>query len=415
MSAPFTPQDRKHMLELLAKLVSCATENNPPNGYEEPGQAILEEFYRKNGLKIDRFSPEDVPDYPENPEFMPRNFKGRKNLVGVWKGRGEGRSLLITGHMDVAPKEPMPWTVTQPYVPLIKDGKMYGRGAADMKAGLVCAAMAIAKLKEEGFQPRGDVIVESVVDEEFAGANGTIASRLKGYNTDFAIITEPNGLNVCPACVGGLIVQLSIQGIGGMPYTGEKIPNPAYDIAELVLLMREFSQLRMRTAPKPPLWEGTVQGAQVSITKVRAGEAYPHGQLSTPIDAWMEFVIQTYPGESAEEVLTALKDFLRQNYAEAESVKISLPYHYCRPAASDPEEEGVQMLAKCAARHTDLSKICGCMFSCDMFALTQIGQIPSVVFGPFGERLHAPDEWVDIDSMEICVKTLMDFIREWCA
>ena len=119
--------------------------------------------------------------------------------------------MLLTGHMDVVPKEPMPWTVTQPFEPLIRDGRMYGRGTADMKSGLVCAAEAVRRLKEEGFRPRGDVILESVVDEEYAGANGTVAGRLAGVNADFGIVLETTGLNVCPACVGGLVITLRVQ------------------------------------------------------------------------------------------------------------------------------------------------------------------------------------------------------------
>lgn len=402
------------MLDLLARLVACPTENTPPDGNEAPGQALIEAYYRENGLAIERFSPADLPEYPNHPEFLPRNLKGRENVLGIWRGTGGGRSLLLTGHMDVVPKEPLPWTVTQPYAPLVKDGRMYGRGTADMKAGLACFATAVARLKKAGYRPKGDIVLESVVDEEFAGANGTIASRLKGYNTDFAIVSEATGLNICPACVGGLVLTLTVKGVAGMPFTGEEIGNPAYDIGELIGLMREFGEIRMATAPKPPLWEGTVQGAQIVITKVKSGEAFEDGQLSAPLDAWMEIVMQSYPGESEDALIAQLNDFLKRRYHDPDGLVLRRLYHYCRPAHTDPDYPGVKTLARCAAPYTDRARVCGAMFSCDMFALTEIGAIPSVAFGPVGARLHAPDEWVDIDSMEVCVKTLMDFIPEWC-
>lgn len=404
----------EEMNTLLAELVRCPTENRPPHGYEAAGQAVLYKAYQSLNLETHRVCPSELPEYPDHHAFLPRDFKDRENVVGIWRGEGGGKSLLLTGHIDVAPKEPMPWVITEPYVPLIQDNRMYGRGTADMKAGLVCAWEAVRRLKQQGFVPKGDIILESVVDEEYAGANGTVAGRLSGYNADFGIVLEPSGLNICPACVGGLVIKLSVQGIAGMPYTGEEIGNPAYDIAELIQLVKQFSEKRMAEAKAPELWKGTVQGAQVVITKVKAGEVGEEGQLSSPIDAWMEIVMQAYPGEEEAELLNALQDYMNAHYHDPAGLTITRLYRYCRPAATDPMEAGVQLLAECAAPYTDRARVCGAMFSCDMFALTELGKMPATVFGPIGERLHAPDEWVDLESMEICTRSLMDFIVKWC-
>ncbi len=402
------------MIDLLAALVRCPTENHPPFGAEAAGQAVLEDAYRELNLEIHRLCPASLDEYPSHPAFLPRNFEGRENLAGIWRGMGNGKSLLLTGHMDVAPKEPMPWTITEPFEPKIIGDRMYGRGTADMKAGLAIAWEAVRRLKEQGFVPKGDVILESVVDEEYAGANGTIANRLAGLNADFGIVLEATALDICPACVGGLVIELHVQGIAGMPYTGEEIGNPAYDIAELISLVRQFSEVRMKEAPKPAIWADTVQGAQVVITKVKAGEVQPEGQLSTPIDAWMEIVMQSYPGEEEAELMAQLNEFMRANYHDPDGLRITRRYRYCRPTATDENHPGVQALAKCTTKHVENAKVCGAMLSCDMFALTELGGIPSVIFGPAGERLHAPDEWVDLRSMESCVLSIMDFIREWC-
>ncbi len=405
---------RAMLVRLASELIRIPTVNFPPDGDEGPGQAHLMGFYGAMGLEIDRFSPADLPEYPAHPAFLPRNLAGRENLVGTWRGSGGGKSVLITGHMDVVPIEPLPWTVTQPFEPKLLDGRLYGRGSADMKGGLAAAAVAVRMLKDEGFSPRGDVILESVVDEEYAGANGTIASRLKGINADFAIVPEASGLDICPASVGGMVFTISMRGVAGMPYTGEEIPNLAYDLGDLIGLIRDFSNHRMATAPKPPLWAGTVQGAQVVITKVKAGEAYESGQLSAPIDAWVELVVQSYPGEEAEKLERELNGFLRARFRDPEILKIEPKYHYCRPAATDPDHPGVAALAGALAAYAP-PKVCGAMFSCDMFALTELGGIPSAVFGPVGGRLHGPDEWVDVDSLETVAQTLADFIRRWCA
>ena len=406
--------DNRHMIELLAALVRCPTENTPPTGREALGQLVLGAEYERMGLEMHRLCPASLPEYPSHPAFLPRDFSDREDLIGIWRGNGGGKSLLLTGHMDVVPKEPMPWVITRPYEPLVKDGRMYGRGTADMKAGLVIAAEAVRRLKAEGFEPRGDIILEAVVDEEYAGANGTIAARLAGYNADFGIVLEATGMNVCPSTVGGLVVELRVQGIAGMPYTGEEIGNPAYDLAELIGLVKEFSAWRMDNAPKPEIWKDTVQGAQVVITKVKAGETFEHGQLSTPIDAWMEIVMQSYPGETEAELMAQLEEHVRRRYHDPEGLKVTREYHYIKPCETPADHPAVKALAACAAPYTDRAVVCGGMLSCDMFELVELADMPCVVFGPVGERLHAPDEWVDIGSMEICVRTLMDFIREWC-
>ena len=405
---------REDLVRLTSDLVRIPTVNFPPDGDEAPGQARLRDCYEALGLEIDQFSPADLPEYPSNPEFLPRNLAGRENLVGTWRGMGGGKSVLITGHMDVVPIEPLPWTVTQPFEPKLLDGKLYGRGSADMKGGLVAAVIAVQMLKDEGFTPRGDVILESVVDEEYAGANGTIASRFRGHHADFAIVPEASGLAICPACVGGMVFRLSMRGVAGMPYTGEEIPNLAYDLGDLLSLIRDFSAYRIETAPKPKLWEGTVQGAQVVVTKVKAGEAYESGQLSAPIEAWVELVMQSYPGESVETLEKEMNDYLRARFRDPGVLTIQPRYHYIRPAATEADHPGVRALAGALAPYAAAS-VCGAMFSCDMFVLTDLGGIPSVIFGPVGGRLHGPDEWVDVESLFTTARAMADFIRNWCA
>ena len=405
---------REALIELTCDLVNIPTENHPPHGDEQAGQEFYKKYLENMGLSVDAFSPEDLPEYETCPEFLKRDLKERQNVVGTWKGTGGGKSLLLSGHMDVAPKEPMAWTVCEPFNAVVKDGKVYGRGTADMKGGIASATIAVKMLKDAGFVPKGDVYLETVVDEEYAGANGTIASRLRGYNADFSIDLEPSGLNVCPACVGGLLFKLRIQGTAGMPYTGEEIINPVYDLADLIKIIGEFEKKRQIESKKPELWENSVQDPQIVVTKVKAGEVEDDGQLSVPIDAWMEISLQSYPGEKQEDLERELKDFVYSRFRDPEILTIESEYHYCRPTSMDKDHEAVKLLSECTTDFTDKGIICGALFSCDLFVWHEIGKTPAVIFGPCGERLHAPDEWVDIDSMMACAKSIAKFIVEWC-
>jgi acetylornithine deacetylase len=408
-------KQRKQLIDLTCTLVDIPTENLPPNGYEKGGQDFVKAFLMGMGCDVRAYSPTEVPDFKTNREFLhDRNYEDRNNVIGVWKGKGNGRSLLLTGHMDVAPKEPLPWTVCDPYHSIVKDDKIYGRGSCDMKGGLACALSAMMTLKESGFVPQGDVIFESVVDEEYAGATGTIASRMLGNNADFGIILESTGLNICPACVGGIVLKVTVVGVPGMPYLGEEVDNPAYYLSEVIEAVREFDYLRSTKVIRPPLWEKTPQIPQIVITKLKAGEVTPDGQLSTPSDGWVELVIQTFPGVEMEYIVTEFSEFLRDHFSKPEILTIETKYHYCRPATIGIRTDAVNILQNVANNYTDKAVVCGAMFSCDLFAFEQYGNMPGVVFGPIGERMHGPDECVSISSLVTLTNILKDFIKSWC-
>ena len=124
--------------------------------------------------------------------------------------------------------------------------------------------------------------------------------------------------------------------------------------------------------------------------------------------------MQSYPGESAEKLEKELRDYMNARFRDPKALKIEPQYHYCRPAATDPEHPGVKALVSALMPYASPS-VCGAMFSCDMFVLAELGGIPSVIFGPVGGRLHGPDEWVDVESLLTCAKVMADFIRKWCA
>lgn len=406
---------REQVIKYTQDLVNIPTENKPPVGYEKKGQDYVKRELEAMGLEVREIGPYDIPDFKDNPAFSrERDYTDRRDVIGIWKGTGGGKSILLTGHMDVAPKEPMQWTVCQPYESVVKGNRIYGRGTADMKGGIACALTAVKALKESGFVPKGDVIVETVVDEEYSGANGTLAARMSGVNADFGIILEPTGLTICPGCVGSLVYRLTIQGNAGMPYTGEEIENPIFEMMELLEVLKEYDDTRMKLLKKPPLWEKTVQDPQLVMMKLKAGEVEPSGQLSAPIDAWAELVIQTYPNETEEEAVEYFKNYIKEHYSHMDKLTIQEMYHYCKASQSDLDAPGIDALKKSAAKYIEDPVVCGAMFSCDLYALNEYGHMPGVVFGPVGERLHGPDEWVDIDSQLKVIETLKDFIKEWC-
>jgi len=179
-------------------------------GNELCAQELIESTLSSVGADIDRFEP-DNDAMRGHPEYNPgHSYEGRPNIVGVIKGAGGGRSLMINAHADVVPAGAEGW-LCPPYEPRIIDGRLYGRGACGMKAGGAAALMALETLHECGIKLAGDVIFESVVDEE-GGGNGTLACCLKGYKADAAVIPEPTGLSIMPAHMGWLFYRITFSG-----------------------------------------------------------------------------------------------------------------------------------------------------------------------------------------------------------
>lgn len=411
---------REDIIAFLEDLVRCETENKPPHGNEKCGQDVFSKMCSSIGLYVYEYNPAQVKGFETCPDaLLTTDLHGRNNIAATWRGSGGGRSLLLSGHMDVAPIEPGVWQVTEPFTPLCANGRMYGRGTADMKAGLSAAYMAVKTLRELGFPLRGDVILESVVDEEYASGNGTLAGRLKGYNADFGINMEPTCENIYPTCVGNFLLKLTVTGRAGMPYVGEEVFNPAYVMAKLINQIEQYEGIRNARAIIPSIWDNSVQKSKVILTKVKAGEVQPNGQLSIPLEAWAEIIIQTYPGEEADDVQRDFEAYLRA----PKHSDLVLPewdfsleriYHYVLPGEVVYDSEGLQTLLGCVNRVCGApANVAGGPFACDLRLFSKYGNTPAVLFGPTGGALHGPDEWVDLESLIRVTKVLALLIARW--
>lgn len=199
----------EEILNLLSQLVQIPS----LTGEEGEAQEFIKDSLAALGCSLDVWEP-DIAQLREHPEFqqIPDDYAGRPNVVGVLPGTGGGRSLLLNGHIDVVPVEPVEkWGHGGPWSGFVEDGRLYGRGASDMKSGLVCFIQALEMLRLLDIRLRGDVIVQSVADEE-RGGNGTLAAVLRGYKADGAIIAEPTNMTIITDNAGALWVRVTVHG-----------------------------------------------------------------------------------------------------------------------------------------------------------------------------------------------------------
>ncbi|MCZ7545444.1 MAG: M20/M25/M40 family metallo-hydrolase [Anaerolineae bacterium] len=221
---------RDQLVQNTRDLVRIPSTNTPPTGAEKACQDHIAALLRDASLEVDYYFLTEVEGLEAHPSYWPgRDYGRRPNVNGVIRGQGGGRSLLLTGHIDTVPLASMDRWQHDPFGAEVEAGRLYGLGAGDMKGGVAIALTVAQAIQRLGIKLEGDLLVESAVDEEFGGVNGTLAGRLRGHNADAAVILEPTNLEVYPAARGARIINLEMTNAaqvvgGGGRYPGLRAP-----------------------------------------------------------------------------------------------------------------------------------------------------------------------------------------------
>lgn len=353
-----------------------------------------------------------------------RTFEGRPNLGGRLAGAGGGRSMFLTGHIDVVPPGPREHWRTDPFVAEIVDGHVQGRGAVDMKGGVACMLMAIEILRELDVPLSGDVVWGTVVDEEIGGM-GALAMADRGYSADAGIMTEPTSNLIAPICHGILWARVILDGIGGH---AELKPNSwdttgPVDAIQLCRQMLDgFDVLNRRWQYDPrkvhPLLD---LPCQIIPTQIRAGEhpASMAGRAEIVID------VQYLPSEKDEFLLGG--HVKREVEAHIAAICNADPYLRAHPArvewildadcAEVPADHPFIHAMQGAVTAAGLSpRLSGLGAHSDIGIPNELGRTPTVNFGPGdAAQSHQPNERVPIDDLVDCTRAIALTIARWCA
>ena len=321
---------------------------------------------------------------------------GRPNVVGVLRGRAPGPSLMFCGHLDTVGVSGM----TRPFAGEVRDGRLYGRGAQDMKGGLAAMISAARVLAEGGGLDRGRLVVAAVVDEEHAslGADALVRS----WRADGAVVTEPTGLEIAVAHKGFQWVAIETRGRaahGSRPAEGRD----AILRMGRVLMRLEALDRRLQQGPTHPLL-GT---GSLHASTIEGG----HELSSYPIRAWLQLERRTLPGESSRVALdeaNRILDDLRQDDPEFDGAAQAL---FGRDAYEIHSRSPLPaMLARAAGSAGISTQPVGMTFWTDAAILASAG-IPSVLFGPGGAGLHSVEEYVIVDDVARCRDALVALAR----
>lgn len=368
-------------------------------GDERTAQTLVARMLEAAGLEIDLFEA-DLGRLQVHPRFPGMEVDRTEAVLvaGLLGAKGD-RSLILNGHVDVVPVGDRQAWRSSPWSAHIQAGRLYGRGACDMKSGLAIAISAGAALKKSGLPLHGRLIVQSVVGEEDGGI-GSFAMADRGYRADAAYVLEPTRLRLIPAQAGALSFRLRITGHAAhasVRYEGISAIEK-FEVVEARLRQLERS---LNQQPHPLLAHYPI-AYPLSIGRLRAGswsssvpdELECEGRVGVPVG--------TASSEVRRQFAAALADVCQRDPWLAEHPPRLEWYGGQFDAAEvDP---GLPAFAALAAAHADEFGVApeqdGAPYGSDMRLLVHEAETPAILYGPGDIRqAHATDEWIAVDEI----------------
>jgi acetylornithine deacetylase len=377
--------NRTVITDLLAQLVAIDSVNPslvPGGAGEARIAAFVAGWLTDRGLEV-------TVDEP---------LPGRPSVVGVARGTGGGPSLMLNAHMDTVTVEGMDC----PHEPVVRDGRLYGRGAYDMKGGLAAIMVAGAAATTAGLS--GDVIVSAVADEEHSSEG--VQSVLRRWRADASIVTEPTELCACVAHKGFVWAELETRGRAAHGSRADLGVDAIVGMAPALAGVPPL-QTRLDAHAHPLLGSGSLHASLIS-----GGQ-----ELSSyPERCTLEIERRTLPGESAADVERELHELLALAREAEPRLGTELRMGLVRePFEVDPSADIVATLRAAAAPTLGAEpEIVGHKAWMDAAFIAAAG-IPTVVFGPTGEGAHAIEEYVELESVQQVAEIVIETARRFCA
>ena len=386
-------------------------------GEEAAAQQLMAQRFRQLGLRVDEFEIDElrIRDHPGySPSILP--YAGRRNVVGVHEPKGpvRGRSLILNGHIDVVPVGAQRLWTRPPFEPWIAGDKLYGRGAGDMKAGIVAYCMAFEALRNLGLEPAAPVYLQSVIEEECTG-NGALACLMQGYRADAALIPEPIP-GIMTGQMGVMWVGIEVLGTpvhAAVAQTGvAAIEFAQYLCAKLKEIEAQWNQPENRH----PHYAHHDHPINFNIGKLSGGEWASSVATQCRADVRIGF----YPGMKPAQVRALIEAALKaahEAHPKKTSVRYELIYEGFQAEGMlvDMNQPMVDTLKAChhAVAGGDMPLIASTATT-DARFFQLYGGIPATCYGPQSGNTHGIDEWVSVSSMMEVTQVLALFVARWC-
>lgn len=380
--------DRDYITQTLIDLVRIDS-RNPSLTARAPGETEIAEYIAAKLLEIGLESQVQQID------------DKHRNVIGLLKGSGGGRSLMLNGHMDTVGVTGM----EDPFGAKIVDAKLYGRGSQDMKGSLASMFGAAKALVDAGIKLKGDLIVAAVGDEEYASL-GT-EHVLKEYTADAAIVTEPTEMKLCRAHRG--FIWYKVQTAGRAAH-GSRFDvgidanmHMGKFLSELEILEKKTRERAPHPLTGPPSLHASVLkgGTEVSVYAAKSE---------------LHIERRTVPGEVETDITAELQSIIDKLAAEDANFQASVEAYLERPALETEAGAGIVGTTEAALmKHLgSTSEHIGVPFWTDAALLAEAG-IETILLGPKGDGLHSAEEWVELESVHALAKVLGEIAISYCS
>lgn len=405
--------DMVRRLRELVRVPSTSGSDEENSAQAELARALSAEGFETDHWEIPLDALAQEPDFPGTEVSRSQAW----GLVGRLPGRGGGATLMLNGHIDVVPPGDLAtWRDRQAFSGRLDGGQVFGRGACDMKGGLVAALWAMRALRRSGIRLQGDVLLASVQGEEDGGM-GTYATLHRGWRADACVIPEPTGLDLVPANAGSLTFRLRVRG------RATHASRRAAGVSAVEKSWPVFRALgaleQARNADVHPLFARWEIAYPLSIGTVRAGE----WASSVPDLLMAEGRLGVALGEPVAHARAALES------AVAEACDDD-PWLRAHPVvvewwggqfASGQLPGSSDLLERVAGAHAAVAagaapqETWGAPYGSDLRLLTDLGDVPTVHYGPGDVTLaHGPDESVPVAEVLTCARTLSLLALDIC-
>jgi len=408
---------KQEYLRRLTDVVSLDTQvvgQGIDGGKERAGQEYISRLFESmnaDEVRTDSMSEESVRRvYAAHREGnLGHNQNDRYNVYATFKGTG-GRSLLFNGHMDVMPPGDAAQWKYPPFTPTVEGNRLYGRGTADMKGGLMAAVMAVQLLKDAGIPLPGDVVITSVCDEE-GGGNGSIQAIDSGIKADGVVVCEGTSDEVILAHMGFVFLRVTVEGKAN--HSGAKwLGVSALD--KMRKIMAELDELEHRwlltykhpLLPAPNLNVGTIHGGTAGST--------------VPGSCTIEMCVHYLPNcMNHDQVVAEVTDAVIRTASSDLWMKNHMPVVTEFQAGGAFEMEASPFVESFCrayknARGKEVRKT-GSPAGCDSRLWKNIARCPTIQFGPGNlEQCHAVNEYLELDAYYQAILIYAELILEWC-
>jgi acetylornithine deacetylase len=422
------PDDLVSLATALIAFDTTARNVGDPPRDEAALQEYLAEVLRESGASVDVWEP-DAAEMAGMPLVPPGlDFVGRPQLIARRAGTGGGRSLLFNGHIDVVSVEPRSAWTSDPFAARVRDGKLYGRGACDMKGGIASMVFAMQVLAQLDIPLAGDLVVATNTDEESSGAGGTALAQ-HGLRADAGIVTEPTGFDAWVACRGSEYGVISVPGRPGHAEVNQpdwRAGGAVNAIEKAAVVLEAIAALRRDWAARDGFDHPFLSRPALLPTMARSGE-WP---VTYPASCELTIAVMYLPVQADErgwgsDVRREVEEWIaretaRDDWLAEHPPKIEWWPNGVMPFEISPDEVIAGTVLEAGGDVGRPGRVGGLDSWYDGATITELAGTPSIGYGPPGfdadgvSVAHMVDEFVPVDGLVACAQALSVTAMRFC-